>query len=153
VLIAGGHDNSAEIYDPIARRFVAFLHMGVGRFGQSATLLPDGKVLIAGGFSSAYKALASAEIFDPSSGQFKPIPDMAQGSAGHIATLIPVPAAPSWIKPTPVPTPTPSPTPSPTLSPTATPAPSPTATPTPSSAATPTSTPTPERVIDLRRHA
>src|SRR5262249_24408055 len=78
VLIAGGHDDSAEIYDPTARRFVAFLHMGVSRFDHSATLLPDGKVLIAGGFWPAYKALASAEIYDPSNNQFKTIPDLAQ---------------------------------------------------------------------------
>jgi hypothetical protein len=52
VLIAGGHeDNSAELYDPAAQRFVAILHMSVSRFGHSATLLLDVTVLIAGGWS------------------------------------------------------------------------------------------------------
>src|SRR6185437_9455959 len=107
-------------------------------YGHSATLLPDGTVLIAGGWTPTYKSLASAEIYDPVSGKFKEIGHMVQACAGQVATLIRVPAAVSWIRPTP--TPTPSATPTPARSPTPTPSATPTAVRSP--IATPSATPT-----------
>jgi hypothetical protein len=74
VLVAGGVEvdlgwNSVEIYDPASRRWNATGTLHVGRFGHSATLLPDGSVLVAGGATSyLYDPLASAEIYDPSTG-------------------------------------------------------------------------------------
>ncbi len=47
--------------------------MNVARFAHSATLLPGGKVLVAGGRNlagSTCQALNSAELFDPSTGKF-----------------------------------------------------------------------------------
>ena len=38
------------------------------RYYATATLLPDGKVLVAGGVRSGSDLLASAELYDPSSG-------------------------------------------------------------------------------------
>src|SRR5260370_1027730 len=75
VLIAGGVDKSgivgtAEIFDPAANGgsggFMATGNMTSARINHSATLLTDGKVLIAGGASdaAALNALASAELFD-----------------------------------------------------------------------------------------
>ena len=40
------------------------------RYNHAATLLQDGRVLVAGGLLSA--ALASAELYDPKTGQFSP---------------------------------------------------------------------------------
>ena len=51
--------------------FSATGSMLTGRAWQTATLLPNGKVLIAGGFSevgTAVEGLSSAELYDPATG-------------------------------------------------------------------------------------
>src|SRR5262249_55092572 len=99
--------------------------------------------LIAGGWDSQYKPLASAELYDPTSGTFIATGKMTEARAGHTATLIWLRSPVVWLKPTPTPSATPStPTPSATPS-TPTPGAPSTATPgaTPSTA-TPGATPT-----------
>ena len=59
----------------------------VARHGHTGTLLPNGKVLIAGGASGS-EFLASAELFDPSSRTFTQIANMTTRRAGHTATLL-----------------------------------------------------------------
>ena len=61
---------SAELYDPAKGTFVATGSMSVGRAFHSATLLADGRVLIAGGHGAL--AMSSTEIFDPATGKFSP---------------------------------------------------------------------------------
>src|SRR6185503_16057201 len=51
--------------------------------GYSATLLRDGRVLVAGG-----GGLSSAEIFDPASRTWSPTGSMTRARAGHEATLL-----------------------------------------------------------------
>src|SRR5262245_36882436 len=58
---------SAELFDPETGTFTATGNMITGRLGHSSTLLPDGRVLIAGGTSDSdfSDRLATAEIYDP----------------------------------------------------------------------------------------
>jgi Galactose oxidase, central domain/Kelch motif len=58
------------------------------RSGHSATLLPDGKVLIAGGMRRNQDFYKSAELYDPATGKFQPTGEMSIGRVGHIAVLL-----------------------------------------------------------------
>ena len=59
------------------------------RSGHSATLLPDGKVLIVGGMRRNQDFYKSAELFDPATGKFKQTGEMNERRVGHIAVLLP----------------------------------------------------------------
>ena len=62
-------------------------NMSVARMGHTATLLPNNKVLVAGG-SSRYASLSSAEVYDPSTGGWTPTGSMTGSHVGHTATLL-----------------------------------------------------------------
>jgi hypothetical protein len=58
--------------------------------GASVTLLPDGKVLVAGGYrSDGNGALVAAEVYDPASGTWTATRNMDQPRANQTATLLP----------------------------------------------------------------
>lgn len=78
--------NSADT----AGKILATGNMTVPRFGHTATLLPNGKVLIAGGMTGNGHFLASTELYDPSSGQFVSAGKMESTRGyGSIATVLP----------------------------------------------------------------
>jgi hypothetical protein len=66
--------------------FVATGSMTMGRDSHTATLLPDGRVLIAGG--SSYDEARSAELYDPKTGTFAPTGFMLTGQVLATATLL-----------------------------------------------------------------
>src|ERR1700682_2434870 len=64
--------------------------MSTSRGGHSATLLPSGKVLIAGGNTGGFVSagLASTELFDPATNTWSAAAPMNRPHAGHTATLL-----------------------------------------------------------------
>src|SRR5579863_8031212 len=58
------------------------------RSGHSATLLPNGKVLIAGGMRRNQDFYKSAELYDPATGKFQPTGELSLERVGHSAVLL-----------------------------------------------------------------
>ena len=99
VLIAGGEvgmaslvTNTAEVFDPITEAFTLLPNtMAVARAYHTATLLPNGKVLLAGGFANGAAPnyyTDSAELFDPASNSFTTLPPMNSAHSVNTATLL-----------------------------------------------------------------
>jgi hypothetical protein len=103
VLIVGGRKDgttasdeydlkTAELYDPASGTFSATGSMSMPREGQTATLLPDGRVLVARGSASVDSpglgSYTSAEIYNPVTGTFSVTGSMATGPQEDTATLL-----------------------------------------------------------------
>lgn len=105
VLIAGGFGTgdplpSVEDYDPFGSAAASQTHvvsaMNSPRIGHTATLLPHGKVLLAGGVActsddlstGCYAPIAQTEIFDPATNTFTPAGTMLNPRVLHRATLM-----------------------------------------------------------------
>ncbi len=67
----------------------AITAMSAKRAAHTATLLNNGKVLMAGGFVAGGGSLPSAELFDPARNTFTPAGNMTVPRASHTATLLP----------------------------------------------------------------
>jgi len=95
VLVAAGSSSggayltSAELYDPATGTWTATGALAKARYGPVSTLLPSGKVLLAGGFNGTDRELAETEIYDPVTGSWSLAAPMSVRRARHTATLLP----------------------------------------------------------------
>ncbi len=89
-LIAAGRTTfhaTAERYDPFANRWIAAGTMAATRSAHTASLLPDGQVLVAGGQNG--RPLASAERYDPIKNTWAPAGQMATPRTQHQSGVLP----------------------------------------------------------------
>jgi uncharacterized protein YjdB len=96
VLVAGGETStfynagavaSTEIYDPVAATWRATGNLNIARIGHTATLLSNGKVLVAGGYGGSGQ-LASAEIYDPTTSTWTVTGSLTTAVGFQTATLL-----------------------------------------------------------------
>lgn len=96
VLVVGGcttdgcggtpEGGQTELFDPGKRTFTPGPALLRSRVGHTATLLLDGRVLIAGGWPDEGEAeLSSAELYDPGTETIRATGSMAIGRGGHTA--------------------------------------------------------------------
>jgi N-acetylneuraminic acid mutarotase len=99
VLVAGGYDvkgaetasteimgrTTAELYDPSSGQWTRTGSLVEPRAGATATLLPDGSVLVAGGDLDQGRP---AELYDPGTGEWTSTGSMTGPRRDHTATLL-----------------------------------------------------------------
>ena len=83
----GRATDSAEVYDASSDTWSTAAKQTERRSRHSMTLLPDGRVMVAGGFGEGAN-LASTEIYDPHSDTWSAASDMTQSRRFHTATLL-----------------------------------------------------------------
>ncbi len=98
VLVAGGctvescelsaDGATTELYDPRENRFEQGPRMTRPRVGHTATRLPGGNVLMAGGWDGP-SPTATAELYEASTGRFVRVGRMQAARGGAVAALLP----------------------------------------------------------------
>ncbi len=97
VLVAGGsvgggpngaYLSSAELYDPATGLWTTTGSLNTPRGYHTATLLPNGDVLVAGGVNNS-GLTASAELYDPGSGKWRSTGSLTTARGLQVAMLIP----------------------------------------------------------------
>ncbi|CAF0967025.1 unnamed protein product [Rotaria sp. Silwood1] len=89
VLIVGGYDNPERtyIFNPTNNSFTIAASMGQGRREISATLLPSGLILVAGGSFNSSSLYRTAEVYDYRLNIWRPVASMSVARSLHTAVL------------------------------------------------------------------
>jgi N-acetylneuraminic acid mutarotase len=95
VLVTGGCSQTncgavtavSELYDPATGQWSRTGSLATARDLQTATLLANGNVLVAGGFTTS-GASASAELYNPSTSRWSATASMTAARSSHSATLL-----------------------------------------------------------------
>lgn len=96
VLVAGGTSSAfyptplstVELYDPATGLWEAGSDLLAARLTHSATLLPDGQVVVAGGIDADLSPLASGELYDPDADAWHANGSLGTARGSHSATLL-----------------------------------------------------------------
>jgi N-acetylneuraminic acid mutarotase len=98
VLFIGGCTSKAAVFNPSTSAWSAASSLRRGYYadytvrdcdeGYTTTLLPNGKVLAAGGYLVNAAAFPPPEVYDPDTNQWSPAGSMLHRRRGHTATLL-----------------------------------------------------------------
>jgi hypothetical protein len=87
---------SAEIYNPASQQWQSTPTMANGHWAATASLLPNGQVLVAGGIifysngSGGYitSSIPSADLYNPATGNWSPAASMTTGRSSAAAVVL-----------------------------------------------------------------
>ena len=97
-MVTGGWDDNSgggdvipytELYNPTTGIWITIGSLTTGRQEHTATLLPNGQVLVTGGSTYSGSPLSSAELFDPATGTWVGTNSLNTPRWGQAATLLP----------------------------------------------------------------
>ncbi|HEX5107372.1 MAG TPA: kelch repeat-containing protein [Vicinamibacterales bacterium] len=88
VLSGSGSSDTVWLADPRSGQLTAAGTLQRARRQHSATLLPDGRVLILGGIDDRQQLVDTVEVFEVGTGRSETIPLTWRSRSGHTATLL-----------------------------------------------------------------
>ncbi len=85
---SGAPSAAVDLYNPATNSWSTGNPMSLGRGFHTATLLQNGKILVAGGQANDSTGTASAQLYDPAANTWSAVPSMANARFYHQATLL-----------------------------------------------------------------